>query len=59
MAPLQPKMPPLPAIPPVPPGNNAGAQCSQIGNVLAGYLYSLTSLACAELFTLDSYAQDS
>jgi len=58
-------MPPLPAMPPLPgmplvlPRTNARAECSKIDIGLAGYTYSHTSLSGAELFTLDSSAQDS
>jgi len=51
MPPL-PQMPPQPAMPAAPPCNKAGAPHSQIVNVLAGYVYSHSSLPCAELFTL-------
>ena len=51
-------MPPLPRTPPAPPCNNAGAQSSQLVNVPAEYMYSHTSLHCAELFTLYSYAHN-
>jgi len=54
-----PGTPPLSSMPPTAPGNNAGAQCSQIVTVLAGYAYSHTLLPCAEQFTLDWNAQDS
>jgi hypothetical protein len=46
-------------MPLAPSENNAGAQHSQIIIVAAGFAYSHTSLPCAELFTFDSYAQDS
>jgi len=49
-------MTPLPWPPPAPPGNNAGALCSQIVNLQAGYVSSHTSLSCAEFFTRDAYA---
>ena len=52
-------MPPLPGKPPAPPGNRAGAQPSQIVNVLAGYAYLHTAVACAEFFTLYASAQNS
>jgi len=51
--------PALPRMPPAPTGNNSGVQSSQIDNLAAGYLYSHTSLPCAEYCTLDAYAQDS
>jgi len=46
-------------MPPTPPGNIAGAQSSQINNLMAGYGYSHMSFPCAELFTLEVYSQDS
>jgi hypothetical protein len=46
-------------MPPAPPRSNAGAQRSQIINVLAGYAYLHTALPYAELFTLDASDQDS
>jgi len=52
-------MQPMPRMPPVPSENNGSAQRSQIVNLPAGYAYLHTSLHCAELFTFDSYAQDS
>jgi len=50
---------PLPGKPSAAPGNNLGAQLSQIVNLPARYAYSHTTLLCAELFNLDSSAQDS
>jgi hypothetical protein len=58
MPPL-PETPPLPGTPPAPPGNNAGAQRSQIVNMLAGFAYLCTAHSCAESFTLHASAQDS
>jgi len=52
-------MPPLPGTPPAPTGNNCRAQHSHIDNLPARYVYSYSSLNCAESFTLDAYAQDS
>jgi len=54
-----PGTPPVPWIQPAPPTNDAGAQCSEILNLLAGHWYSHTSLPCAECFTPDAFAQDS
>jgi len=50
---------PLSATPLAPTGNNSGAQCSQIVNLPAGYVYLHTSLPCAEFCLLDAYAHDS
>jgi len=58
MPPL-PETTPLPGMPPARPSNNAGAQRSQIANVLARCACSHTALPCAEWFTLDTSAQDS
>ena len=52
-------MPPLPGMPRAPPGNVARAQCSEIINLLAGYMYAHTCSPSPEFFTLDAYAQDS
>jgi len=52
-------MPPLPETPPAPTGSSSRAQRAQIVNMPAGYVYSHTSLPCAESFTLDASAQDS
>jgi len=52
-------LPPLPGMPPAPPGYNAAAQCSQIINLPAGYMYSHASPPSAEFCTLDECAQDS
>jgi len=52
-------MPPLPGTPAALPGNNAGAQCSQILNLPAGYVYSHRFLPGADSPTPDGYAQDS
>jgi len=49
----------LPRMPPTPPGNSAGAQCFQIVNLLAAYVYSHIPHLHAECFKLDASAQDS
>jgi len=51
--------PPQPRTPSAPTGNTSGTQRSHIINLLAPYVYSYTSLLCAELFFLDAAAQDS
>jgi len=51
--------PPPPRMPPVPIGNNSGTQCSQINNLLAGYVSSHTSHHCTVFCSLDASAQDS
>jgi len=40
-------------------GNNAGAETTEIVNLPAGYVYSLTPPPCSEFFIPDAYAQDS
>jgi hypothetical protein len=52
-------MSPLPCTPTTLTSNHSRAQLSEIINLLAGYVYSHTSLCCAEFFTLDVSAQDS
>jgi hypothetical protein len=52
-------MPPLPGTPAAPLSNIARAQRAKMVNVPARYVYSHTSLLCAELCTLDLHAQDS
>jgi hypothetical protein len=49
----------LPSMPPAAPGENAGAQLSQIINVLAGFAYLHTAVPGAESITVDASAQDS
>jgi len=49
----------VPGILPASTGNTSGAQSLEIINLLAGYVYSHTSLPCAESFTLNRSAQDS
>ena len=44
---------------PASPGNTSGSQHLEIINLLTGYVYSHTSLPCAESFTLNRSAQDS
>jgi hypothetical protein len=43
---------------PAPPANNTWAQSSQIDRFIGGYTISHPFLPCAELFTLDTDAQD-
>jgi len=54
-----PRVPSPTRTPPTSPGNNAGAQHSQMVNLLAVYRYWNSSLPRAECFALDAYAQDS
>jgi len=51
--------PPLPETPPASTGNTSGAQRLDIVNLPARYVYSHSSLPCAESFTLNRSAQDS
>jgi hypothetical protein len=51
-------MAPLPGTPPASTGKSSGAQSLKIINLQAGYVFSHTSLPCAESFTLDIFAQD-
>jgi hypothetical protein len=51
--------PPLPRTPHSSTGNTSGDQSLEIINLPAGYMYSHTSLPCAESFTLDASAQES
>jgi len=51
-------MPPLAGASPTRTSKNSDPQHSQIDNLLAGYVYSHTPIACTELFTLDAYVQD-
>jgi hypothetical protein len=52
-------MPHLPRMPPMPTSNISRAEHSQIFNLLAGYAYWHSSLACAEWFSLDASDQNS
>jgi hypothetical protein len=52
-------MPHLPGMPPTPTSNNSGAHWAHIIHLLAGYVYSHTSLPWAEFPNLDASAQGS
>jgi len=57
--PSLPQMTPLPGMTPMLPGKRARAHRSQILDLPARYVYSHTSLPCAEYYTPDASAQDS
>jgi len=50
---------PLPGMPPTQTSNHSRAECSEIVNLPAGYVYSYTTPHCTEFFSSEAYAQDS